>query len=159
MNSPYLLPYLFFSFQGRIPRSQFWLGTLVLFALQLVILIPLMNNYPEAMAQRPPALWFRNTSLLVDVIFAWPSFALMAKRHYDRNQEPVLAYIGICFMLLFATFDAFGLIQTEGGFTIFGLLLGMPLMALIVALVVELGIRPGTEGPNRYGPDPLQDVA
>ena len=35
------------------------------------------------------------------------------------------------------------------------LAVAIPLTVVGVALLVELGFRKGTEGPNQYGPDPL----
>jgi uncharacterized membrane protein YhaH (DUF805 family) len=31
----------------------------------------------------------------------------------------------------------------------------VPYLVFVVALVIELGFRRGTIGPNQYGPDPL----
>jgi uncharacterized membrane protein YhaH (DUF805 family) len=38
------------------------------------------------------------------------------------------------------------------------LLIAVPFAILGVALLVELGFRKGTPGPNQYGPDPLSKV-
>ena len=35
----------------------------------------------------------------------------------------------------------------------------LPFAILGVILLIELGFRRGTEGPNRYGPDPLANSA
>jgi uncharacterized membrane protein YhaH (DUF805 family) len=39
--------------------------------------------------------------------------------------------------------------------SLFSLLIAVPFTVLGLALVVELGFRRGTIGPNQYGPDPL----
>jgi uncharacterized membrane protein YhaH (DUF805 family) len=33
--------------------------------------------------------------------------------------------------------------------------LGVWVLAALIALVIDLGLMRGQEGPNRYGPDPL----
>jgi uncharacterized membrane protein YhaH (DUF805 family) len=35
----------------------------------------------------------------------------------------------------------------------------VPLGVFALVLIVDLGFRPGTVGPNRYGPDPLEASA
>jgi uncharacterized membrane protein YhaH (DUF805 family) len=35
------------------------------------------------------------------------------------------------------------------------LFIAVPFTVLLVALMIELGFRRGTIGPNRYGPDPV----
>ena len=32
----------------------------------------------------------------------------------------------------------------------------IPFLVLALALIIDLGFRRGTVGPNRYGPDPLE---
>ena len=39
------------------------------------------------------------------------------------------------------------------------LLLSIPFAVLALVLLIELGFRRGTEGPNRFGPDPLSAQA
>lgn len=62
---------------------------------------------------------------LVSLALIYPSLAVYAKRCHDRSKS------------------AWWL-----------LLLLIPLVGLIW-LIVDLGILPGTPGPNQYGPDPL----
>lgn len=146
--------YLLFEFHGRIGRGHFWLGILVLLGVELAILLPLMQNYAADLAERPPALWFRNLTLLVDTALAWPSLALMAKRQQDRDQRPLLAYFSVVLTLMFSMLDAFGFIQNITGFTAFGKFFWMILLGVMVVVIIELGCRAGTEGPNRFGQQP-----
>jgi len=46
-------------------------------------------------------------------------------------------------------------IEKADGITTVGYILNVPLLLLVIALVIELGFRRGTAGPNRFGPDPL----
>ena len=36
-----------------------------------------------------------------------------------------------------------------------GVILTIPMGILSLVLLIDLGFRPGTKGPNRFGPDPL----
>jgi len=47
--------------------------------------------------------------------------------------------------------------DTVGGDTptILWTVVAIPFLVLLLALIVELGFRRGTPGPNQYGPDPL----
>jgi uncharacterized membrane protein YhaH (DUF805 family) len=89
--------------------------------------------------------------------FTYPEFALAVKRSNDRNLSPWV--VGFFF-----AFDvALGLLTLSSGamdpdnpvnqiiIISFGLFL--------LILIVELGFRRGTEGPNRFGPDPLAGKA
>ena len=39
--------------------------------------------------------------------------------------------------------------------SILSMVVTIPFLVLLLALIIELGFRKGTPGPNRYGPDPL----
>ena len=148
-------PHLLFSLDGRIPRSRFWLGVGVLVAFQLFIMIPVQvqNGIDPSLGVTP--VWFRNLSLGLDVLCAWPLFAVLAKRQADRDQAPHLAFWLVALLLLFSVCEAFGLTQQGKNFTMVGYVTGLPLLFAVVIAVYELGVRQGTEGPNSYGPDPL----
>jgi uncharacterized membrane protein YhaH (DUF805 family) len=75
------------------------------------------------------------------------------KRANDRNLTPwivALFFAGNVALDLFTLLN--GPIDTSN--PINGIIL-IPFALLAVALIVELGFRRGTEGPNRFGPDPL----
>lgn len=145
---------LFFDFNGRIQRGQFWAGMLIVLAIQLAVYWPLISLYEADLTARPPALWFRNLTLLLDAALAWPTLAVMAKRQNDRDQTAHLSYLAVSVSVLYSILDAFGLLQTPGGYTPLGLVAGIAALGLLAIVVVELGMRPGTGGPNRYGPEP-----
>lgn len=146
--------YLFFSFEGRINRAQFWAGILALLAVQLAVFWPLLGLFEADLTAKPPALWFRNLTLLIDTLLAWPSMAVLTKRQHDRDQDPHLAYFAVVASLFYSMFDAFGVLQTANGYTPMGWTAGLISLGLLAVVVVELGMRSGTEGPNRFGPEP-----
>jgi uncharacterized membrane protein YhaH (DUF805 family) len=99
--------------------------------------------------------------VLILLAFAYPKFVIDVKRGHDRNIR--MWIIGAVYA---ATIARSILIE-------FGWLVELPdqnvmspinvasfLAALVVgivalALLIELGFRKGTPGPNQYGPDPL----
>jgi uncharacterized membrane protein YhaH (DUF805 family) len=107
---------LYFSPHGRISRKGYWLASLPLLPLFLVV-DPLMAGDVDAAAGVSALIVF--AALLV------PTFMLGIKRCHDRDKSG-------WFMLL-------NLIPLIG-----------PLW-----LLVELGFLHGSDGPNRFGPDPL----
>ena len=148
------LPHLFLSLHGRIPRSHFWTGIGVILFFQFLVLIPLVNAYAIDLDRGPAPLWFRNISLLLDIICSWPIYAVMAKRLEDRDQNGHMAFILVALLLLFSTLEAFGLTQNGREYSLAGYATGLPLLLIACVAVFELGIRRGTPGPNRFGPEP-----
>ena len=131
---------LFLSLDGRTNRQPFWLGLLamiiatwvlefVLFGAFGVSLMPTVdpNADPAAAAAAASAMM---SKMIVPMgilwlIIIWPAICLYAKRWHDRDKSGWWSLIG--------------LVPIIGG----------------IWMLVELGFLPGTEGPNRFGPDPL----
>ena len=147
--------FLFFSFTGRISRSQFWAGLLALLAVELLIFWPLLQIYGTDLTKPPAPLWFRNLNLLLDTLLAAPTLAVLIKRQRDRDQAGQLSWLTVSFIILYSALDAFGLVQTTSGATSLGYAAGLISMGLLAVVVVELGIRQGVEGNNRFGEEPL----
>lgn len=148
---------LFFSLRGRIARVQFWAGVGALIAFQLVVQLPVMHAAGIDPEKMQPPVWFRNLSLFLDIICAWPLFAVLLKRQHDRDQRGELAWAFVSLLLLFSTLEALGVTQDGLQTTFTGYLVGVPLLGVIAIIMIELGFRRGTPGRNRFGPDPLQD--
>lgn len=148
--------FLFTSLQGRIPRSSFWIGFGAIFLFQFIVQTPLLGIYDIEPDKGLTPLWFRNLSLFLDIICAWPLFAVLSKRQQDRNQGANLSFVFIALLLVFSIFEAFGLTQDGPEFTTIGWIIGLPLLGVLAVVIVELGFRPGTKGANQFGADPLQ---
>lgn len=148
--------FIFFAVDGRIPRRLFWLGVGAIFFLQLAVQVPTINLGQFDPDKGLAPLWFRNLSLLLDVVCAWPLFAVLSKRQQDRDQSSTLAFVFVTLVLLFSIVEAFGLTQEGPEFTAVGWVLGLPLLGVLAVVLVELGLRPGTKGTNTYGLDPLR---
>jgi uncharacterized membrane protein YhaH (DUF805 family) len=133
--------YLFTSFSGRINREPFWIACGILAAIEIA------------------AQWLAGQvegdtlSTVLDLAFTYPEFAIAVKRANDRNLTPwvvALFFAGNVALDLFTLLN--GPIDTTN--PVNGIIL-VPFALLAVALIIELGFRRGTEGPNRFGPDPL----
>lgn len=136
--------YLYLDFRGRIGRQTFWAAFVPIVALELACHLAVSRL---ADGER--------ISAIVSLAFAYPEFALFLKRGYDRNLPmPVIAAF-----FLMSTLTDFVVIVGLGGSrdepsalltTLF-----FPWFAFALTLLVELGMRRGTVGPNPHGPDPL----
>jgi uncharacterized membrane protein YhaH (DUF805 family) len=140
MNSAYGI-YLFTSFSGRINREPFWIACGILAAVEVAA------QWLAGQAEGD------TLSTVLDLAFTYPEFALAVKRANDRDLTPwivALFFAGNVALDLFTLLN--GPLDTSN--PINGIIL-IPFALLAVALIVELGFRRGTEGPNRFGPDPL----
>jgi uncharacterized membrane protein YhaH (DUF805 family) len=132
------LIYLFTSAHGRITREQFWIGLLV------VVLAEFSFHWLAYRIQGD------KLDSIVGLALNYPEFLLAVKRANDRDlpawQIAVFfvgdATLGFLNLLGFGANDAVGLMMVV-------------LDLYLLVLLVDLGFRRGTPGPNRYGPDPL----
>ena len=135
--------YLLISFEGRISRKTFWIAIAVLIAAELA-------GYLIAQALQGDRL-----SAIVDLAFVYPEFAIAAKRAHDRDL-PI--WILIVFFGGGAVLDLLTVLELSGAKdqpSLISLMIAVPFTVLLVALLIELGFRRGTVGPNQYGPDPV----
>jgi uncharacterized membrane protein YhaH (DUF805 family) len=172
---------LFRTFDGRIGRKQFWLGVLGLAVAYLVVsilILPLLGfgqfNMASisssedaeatsrafvATAQR--SIW---ATLVLNIVFAYPTLALGLKRRHDRDSsgKDLIAYYVLALLLVLSQAFGIGYVTTDIGN---GVMIPTPgtvatALSTIVGLLglyllVVLGFLRGTKGPNSYGPDPL----
>jgi uncharacterized membrane protein YhaH (DUF805 family) len=135
--------YLFNSFDGRISRQTFWIGIAVLLVAEITAHLA------------AEALQGDRLSAIVDLAFIYPEFAVAAKRAHDRDL-PI--WILIIFFSGGAVLDLLTVVDLTGSTeqpSVLSLFIAVPFTVLLVALMIELGLRRGTIGPNRYGPDPV----
>ena len=135
--------YLLDSFNGRISRKPFWIAFGIVGVANLLV-------YYLAEAIDGDRL-----SAIFDLAFTYPQFAIAAKRGHDRNLPPWL--VGVVFALsvvldLLVVLDLAGSKDEPNAVAV---VLSVSMLVLGLALLIELGFRRGTIGPNRYGPDPL----
>jgi uncharacterized membrane protein YhaH (DUF805 family) len=143
--------YLFASTAGRIPRRDFWMGFLVLFAASLIVGFLIMWVFGWVLSTGAQVVLF-----LFQVIFAYPSYALLGKRFQDRDKPGNFALIGIGLGLLKALLDAIGVTGDLFAPTVLDWSFNIAFLIVGIWFLIELGFLRGTVGPNTFGPDPLE---
>ena len=135
--------HLFTSFDGRISRQPFWIALAAFLVIDVASTLTIEQD---------------RLSAVLDLVLTYPQFAVCAKRGHDRNTA---SWVVGLFFALGVVLD----LMILGGWIaktnlsnptplVYALL--VPLGILGLALIVDLGFRRGTVGPNRYGPDPLE---
>lgn len=151
---------ILFSFDGRIGRGTYWLAMLALIVAVLVLTFaPFLLD-----SQETAVLLAALTSQFIWLLSLWPMLALGSKRLHDRNKNGW--WLLVFWLLPFALFCGGSSIVLfddprtgrSGDFWTGSILI---LASLPPALwgILELGILPGTKGPNLYGADPAQPLA
>ena len=148
---------ILFSFEGRISRRTFWLASLGVIVAVLVLTVApfLIGNEEWAV------LIIALTSQFIWLLSLWPLMAVGARRLHDRDKNGwwLLVYwlvpvALICGGMSIILFDDPRTGRT-GDFATGAILLFASLVPALFG-IIELGILPGTRGPNRYGADPAQ---
>lgn len=123
-----------FSFEGRTNRSAYWLKWTLPYMVVMVVLSVIGSMFAGptdayGMPTGTPSTMYmiiNAISGLVGLVALWPSLAVVAKRWHDRDKS--------------------------GWWT---LIILVPVIGALWMLV-ECGFLKGTDGPNRFGDDPLQ---
>ena len=143
----------FFSFRGRINRQSWWLGLIVLLAVSVpvsMLLDPAFFDF-EVGEIKPPSLALTIWSLITCL----PTAAITIKRLNDRDWPVWIGWLLVTLFIVLTVANHFGLLLDPNTMTpvesfVFGAILLFFLWALI-----DNGFFKGSDGPNRYGPDPL----
>ena len=144
--------YLFNEFHGRIGRKTFWMAIAVLAVAETV------GHFIAGELQG------ERLGAIIDLAFIYPEFAVAIKRAHDRNLPLWLlgiffaASAGLDFLGVLNLFAVPDVTTSEEAPNMLLLGIAVPFTVLGIALLVELGFRRGTVGPNQYGPDPLAKV-
>src|SRR5487761_2130740 len=129
--------YLFTGFDGRISRTTSWIGIAALTVAEI---------FGHILAEE---LQGDRLSAIVDLAYAYPEFAVALKRAHDRNLP---LWLLIAFLDLLTVLELTG---TDDQPSLLSIGIALPFTVMGLVLLVELGFRRGTNGPNQYGPDPL----
>jgi uncharacterized membrane protein YhaH (DUF805 family) len=145
---------LLFSFTGRLNRKPYWLTTLAMIAIFLVLIILafFVAGGAAALGGSGSGLGIGLIILLLLYIpMLWIGLALGAKRLHDRNKSG-------WWLLLFWILP--GILQGIGEqIGSLGIVLSLIAVGISIWGLVEIGFLRGTVGPNQYGPDPLEGMA
>ncbi|SRR5579884_2042492 len=135
--------YLLNNFEGRIGRRTFWIGMGTVFAANLVAWIVAEQIQGDRLAA------------IVDLAFTYPEFAVCVKRGHDRNMPLWLLVVFFAANAVLDLLDVLGWSGTPNEPSTLSLAIAVPFTIFGFALLIELGFRRGTIGPNQHGPDPL----
>ena len=155
---------ILFSFKGRIGRGTYWLSIVpVIVAVHFITFAPILivgfivGTESEEIPDSILIAGF--AAQLIWLAGLWPMLAVGSKRLHDRNKRGwwLLVWWLLPFWLFFGGFGIDFVsdpnIVLRAGYFSTGLI--MMFASLLIALwgIVELGILPGTKGPNRFGND------
>ena len=149
----------FCNFEGRIPRKTFWLTNIAVFILD-VIVGAISAVTAEAFAGESAGYATMHVATLA---FLYPQFVIALKRAHDldmSNQVIYAWYIALAVdyvvirlaVWVWSNFD-------QSIYSLVGLAFVLVFITVVglvtLVMLIELGFRRGTRGPNKYGPDPL----
>jgi uncharacterized membrane protein YhaH (DUF805 family) len=135
--------YLLNGFHGRIGRRTFWIAIGVLAVAELIAHLIAEGIQGDRL------------SAIVDLAFAYPELAVAMKRAHDRNLPVWLLFIFFSAGAALDLLAVLGIAGSDESPSMLSLAIAVPFTVFGLALMVELGFRRGTIGPNPYGPDPL----
>jgi uncharacterized membrane protein YhaH (DUF805 family) len=146
--------WLLFSFKGRINRARYLLVQLGLLTFWLLWL-------KFSVSSEWTTLQF---DWVVTIALTWVNAATTAKRLHDRDKSGWWAVA--IFILNRLTYVYYGLffgsyfgVDISMAEELLLVMLGLAMSLLATWVIIELFFLMGTDGPNRFGPDPLASVA
>ncbi len=134
--------FIFLSFQGRLNRKPYWLGTIALLSLVVIGVFGVM--FLAGGGGGVAAIG------VIYLILLWPTLAIGVKRLHDRNKS---AWWLVVFYVAPTLLNVLG--EGGDGEGVGAIIFGLASLAISIWALVELGFLRGTVGANRYGPDPL----
>ena len=163
--------WLLFSFEGRINRAKYWLATLIILCWMIFVLMvlaavasifgiggPLAINVigisasiqlTDDDAPSKISLLLQLVTIPLTLLFGCCYAAVSIKRLHDRNKS---GWWMVPFIVATGVYDQFA--NRLGG-SYAAAVLGFAVFILFIWGLVEMYFLKGTNGPNRFGPDPL----
>jgi uncharacterized membrane protein YhaH (DUF805 family) len=145
--------YLYTSFEGRINRKPYWIGLIVLIIIMMVIIFGASFLLIGSIVE--PTFQTRLVTFVLQLLFLYPSTALMVKRLHDRNRPSYWAAFILVPMVLKSLTDMMGMTGDALHQNALDYLLNIIVFVVSIWFFIELGCLRGTVGSNQYGPDPL----
>jgi uncharacterized membrane protein YhaH (DUF805 family) len=143
---------LLLSFKGRIGRASWWLG-FVITVIGNIIGVVLFDKTlfdRDAPANSPPG----TADTIWQLLMVVPLTAITVKRFNDRDYPPWTGYAFSTLSVWMAGAPYFGIDLSPQSPGVQKVLFWLLSIAGLFVFV-ENGFMRGTDGPNRYGPDPL----
>ena len=167
--------WLLFRFEGRINRAKCWLATLIILCWMMFVLtllaaighifgigdrhlaidiigIAASFEFGDDTPSTKAALFPRIVTAPMTLIFAWCYVAASIKRLHDRNRS------GWWMFPFFAAPSLYQQFEDRLGDSYLAAFVGLAISVAFIWGNVEMGLLKGTNGPNRFGPDPLAPV-
>jgi uncharacterized membrane protein YhaH (DUF805 family) len=141
----------YFSYQGRISRSEFWLKWMLPFLITGLILTAIvsLSAIQSLSKSSDPVETLYNVFITYFIIFTaatiWTESVILAKRIHDRNKPGWLVFL--CLVPRFMPMIVPG---------VFPVIFGTIGFLVSIWFLIEFGCLRGTIGANQYGPDPAR---
>jgi len=140
----------FADFSGRAPRAEYWWFALFYGLAQMVL------GFLDARFMTPVFEGFGPLRIGTSLVLLLPTYAVSVRRLHDTNTSGwlVLARLATTLALVVPLLDLDEAFKQMSGWSIAAfVIVGIGWVCAEITLFVFLIIR-GTEGPNRFGPDP-----
>lgn len=153
---------LLFSFNGRIGRGQYWLGSIGLNIVYFMFVFA--SNAvvgPVPMKADPSALLVSSLLLLVtSAVATWSGLAIQVKRFHDRGQSGWLAALPLLPIALIVWTLLDGILNGQAPISVVSAIIPLILLMFAIGLFffINLGCLPGTDGPNKYDGGPTNSA-
>src|SRR5690606_9410924 len=146
--------YLYTSFEGRINRRPFWIASLILFVIAIVISFAVLMPISAANATMGAL-----AGLILSLAFLYPGVALGVKRLHDRRKSGLLMVVFIAPGRISQLCDLLGITcsyQSIAGHSIhmpntLGWILSIVTLGVAIWALVTLGFPKGSSGANGSG--------
>jgi uncharacterized membrane protein YhaH (DUF805 family) len=139
---------LFFSTAGRIHRQDFWTGALSVVLVLVIAFVTVARTVG-------PVYTGQLILFVIELLLAYPLYAVMAKRFQDRGRPGVYAIAAIAIPLVISLLALLGVVGREAEPTLIDQVLQYLDLVVLIWILLDLGLAPGTPGTNQFGPDPL----
>ena len=157
---------LLFSFKGRINRKPWWLATIAagLAASVVTAIIKIAARSSGQTALDPVTNQVEPTAIfgvlvgVIGLVNLWVAFALSAKRLHDRDRTGWWLILQLLILILAVILVVVTIAVPQEQGAVWYALAGAACLAVFVIsvwLFVQIGFLRGSQGPNRFGPDPL----
>lgn len=154
------------NFNGRARRSEFWYwvlfrGTIVLSITVLNAILQSLNAYQD---NKTIAFIMLLVFLVCELGLLLPFFAVYVRRLHDLDNPGWLVFVLFVIPeLIKAVTDGINVLASEFSIGITSIddktMLLINLYFIITSVIwIVLLSKPGTEGPNQYGPDPIRII-